>query len=681
MSGDKRTYWATWDGEDLANHLAANQDRFRSGRWSPLYDSWIKNTYLYYSCVLDSQSWMTSLDFGGEQGELVGVKVPEARRAVRDRVALITKQKLAFNALAMAEGTDVAEEMRIANAVCESTVTTQRLDRKQSLLAELGAVTGTSFISVLWRSDKGSPRIIEMVQDELKRAYVPDEQVLYDGDVEVRIHHLSDVFFNCRIEEWEDTPWADLRVRMNRWSLIAQHPDLADEIMRLPSTSDSLRLRPEMLVDEQDMVWVYLFFHRPQPGLDQGRMFIRSSPETVYYDDVNPYGTIPIERYMPEPIFGMGYGYPQLSNLLPSQEMLDHEFSSIASNHAAFGVQNIATPKGSEVEVQQLYGLNLFKYNPVANVPGGGKPEPLQLTQSSPESFKFADMCSGKINKLSGLNDAIRGDVAPTTSGVSIATQTANALEFMNADAQALQSVMEATMMHVVRAYRAFAKVERLVRMTGKNYQTYTKKFTGDMLAPIQAIKLQTVNPLMQTIAGRMDIATNAIKTGLVTSLSDYVSILEGQPLSTLFEADQSQNDLIASENEQLAQGAGRVFALKIDNHALHIFKHKMLLNDPRMRANGPQVAAILAHIEEHEALAMTTSPILQAMANTGKMPEAAAMAPPPELGPGGPEGAPEAVGPGGPGQPNPSEGSPGNIPEPEAQPAQPARDLLRRGA
>lgn len=684
MTHKARTYWATWDGEDLAKKLDDGHARFRNGRWSPLYDAWVKNTYHYYSAVLDSTSWMTSLNFTGEQGELVEMKIPEARRAIRDRLSLVTKQRLAFNAIAMAEGSDVTEEMRIANAIAEATVQSEKLDKKQELLCELGAVTGTSFISARWRSDKGSPKIVVPGEAEEQT-----DQVLYDGDVEIRVHHLSDVWFNYRIPEWDDLDWVEVRVRMNRWALIAQHPELTDEILKLPSTTDEMRLKPEMPIDEQDHVWVYEWYHRPRPGLDQGRLFVYANPKTIFYDDVNPYKTIPIERYMPEPIFGLGYGYPQLSNLLPAQEMLDHEMSCIASNHSALGVQNVAIARGAEETVQQFYGLNLFKYTPVPNAKDGGLPQALQLTQSSPESFKFGEILSRKISQLGGLNDAIKGEVAPSTSGVAIATLTTNALEFMNIDSKEVQTVMERTMMHTIRAFRAFAKVPRLVRLTGKNYQTYTKEFTGDKLAPIEAVKLQTVNPLMQTIAGRMDIAEKSLKTGLVKNMQEYVSILDGEPLSKLFDADLSQNDLIASENEQLAQGQS-VLALYLDNHALHIFKHKCLLNDPNIRKNSDRVAEIIAHIEQHEQFATSVNPLVQAMANTGQMPEGG-MAP----GGPGPAGPPPGAEEGGaatspavsapeeeqPGAAEQAQQGPAELPHPEARPARPARDLLGREA
>lgn len=180
---------------------------------------------------------------------------------------------------------------------------------------------------------------------------------------------------------------------------------------------------------------------------------------------------------------------------------------------------------------------------------------------------------------------------------------------------------MERTIMHVVNGYRRFAKDERLVTITGKNYQTFMRKFTGDILDPIHRIEMQEINPLMQTIAGRLDVAEKAIDKGLVKDIQAWVSILDGQPLSRLYDTELSENDLIQSENERMATGQV-VKAISVDKHPLHIMKHKSLLNDPMIRLNSPMVQQIEQHILEHLELQKMTDPLLMAMANTGMVPE-----------------------------------------------------------
>jgi hypothetical protein len=94
----------TYDAEDLASEMDSYHKGFLSSSINPVYRMWLRNNYAYYSTILDAESWITSLSFAGEQGELVKMSVPQARGLIRQLLTLITKQKLAFNALAEKSG-------------------------------------------------------------------------------------------------------------------------------------------------------------------------------------------------------------------------------------------------------------------------------------------------------------------------------------------------------------------------------------------------------------------------------------------------------------------------------------------------------------------------------------------------------------------------------------------------
>jgi len=655
----------TYDAEDLASELSQYHDRYFGRTMNPIYQMWLRNSYAYYSTVLDTQTWMTSLRFEGDQGELVKMSIPQSRSLIRQLLTLITKQKLAFNAIAEVQKSDVTEEVRIANAVCQQIIKDQSVDLKQENMVEDGLVLGTGFMGALWRTDKGRPRAVSEDDDGKKN-------VVYEGDIEIVVPDVRDMLYDFLISSWDEKDWLEVRFKKNRWTLLAQHPELETEILALPSISQDDRIRDAYTVHNDDMVWVYELYHKPTPALPRGRMMFYSNSRTVYADDENRYGCIPFEQFKPEPIKGLGFGYPMLSNLLPAQEMYDHDLSAIATNHSALGVQNVTAPRGADINVQEILGMNFIAYTP-QDVPGGGKPEPLQLVSSSPELFKLPEVLLSNMQQMSNINAAVRGELPGGTSGVAIATLTTNALEFLSSYSKSTQDVLERIMMHSINGYRRFAKTERMVRLTGKNYQAFSKPFTGSSLEPITSIKIQSVNPLLMTMAGRIEIADKSIEKGLVKNMQEYASILDGEPLSRLFETELSQNDLIQSENEMMTEGE-TVIAVSIDDHALHIFKHKTMLNDPRIRKDSQRVQMILAHIEEHNRLASTTAPFLQAMANTGRMPEGGPpqqqMPPPPGADIGG-----EAPVPG----PSGEEQATGSM---AAQPAEPAEDLLgRRGA
>jgi len=259
------------------------------------------------------------------------------------------------------------------------------------------------------------------------------------------------------------------------------------------------------------------------------------------------------------------------------------------------------------------------------------------------------------MGDLSGIQPALRGQVdGGAKSGVAIATLTANAMEFINSISKTYNTCLEKTMGHAINCYKNFAKLPQYMTVTGKNNQTHSKEFTGKDIKNINGVKIIVASPMMQTIAGKIEIAEKLM--GLPKDLwPSYVSILEGRPLSELFKGSLSQNDLIFSENHNMIEGK-QVIALATDDHPLHILEHSALLNDPIVRNSNEKIDEILKHIEEHVRLQKETDPFLMAMVRTGKAPEQ----PPQET---------EQQG----------MGNSNILSIPTNQPAQPAQDLLNR--
>ncbi len=651
----KPRYWLHQDSRDVASELMQYHNKFTAFGTNPVYDAWARNSYYYYSNVVDSQGAATSLNFAGDQGELVQMRVPQGRSLIRQLLTLITKQKLSFAAMAETTDRSVVEEMRIADAVCEDTVKDQTVDVKAEKMVEHGLVLGTGYIKTTWRTDRGSPFITDK-----------EGQVVFEGDNEISIPFVTDVLFDYSIDEWDNKDWAECRVRRNRYSLIAEFPELETQIMALPSVaSENVRTMFYGLNTDDD-VYVYELYCLPTPALPKGRMMFYSNSQTVYMDGENLYGCIPIEQYKPEHINGIGFGYPMFSALLPAQEMFDHEMSCVASNHSAYGIHNVTAPRGAGIEVQELYGMNFVSYTPQP-VPGGGKPEPLQLMQASPEAFKFMDTLLGSMQQISNVNAALRGDIGQSTSGVAIATLTTNALEFLNSYTRGYYKCLERAMFHCINNVTRFGGPERQVRLTGKNHQTFTKRFKGEQLKAIKSVKIQSINPLMQTIAGRLEVAQAALKEGFVKDLTAYSKILDGEPLSTLTEVDQSQEDLIAEENQMLLDGQD-VLISAIDDHPQHMLKHRMVLNSQKARQDAKLYARTYDHILNHYGLSQSTDPMILAMCNTGKLPDMPMGMPPPPPPPGaegGGVGAQSQIG-----------SAAGSLPQ-----AKPAEDLVQRGA
>lgn len=649
MAKYPKKYWLAESPEEVVRKLCSFHGAWSIWGSNPIMQAWVRNSMAYYSAVLQPNAWDSSLVFDGEQGELVQMIVPQARKLIRQLTSLLTKQKLSFTALLAKRDTDVMQNGMIANALLEQLAEDEKIDLKHEILVERALVFGISFVKACWRTDLGEPRLSE------------DNKILFPGWVDITTPSVFDVFYDYQIENWEDLDWVEVRHKRNRYDLIAQFPELEEELLAVPSVRDwdGPHYSEYVSVCEEDNIYVYELFHKTTPALASGRMLMYASENAIFFDDHNKYERIPVEPVKPEPIFGMGLGYPLFSDLLPSQEMLDHSFSAVATNQSAFAVQNVTVPRGSGVTVEQIAGMNFISYTPME---GGGKPEPLQLSKTSPDTWRFMEILKGSMEELSSINPALRGSPPPgVTSGVAIATLSVNALEFIDSLAKNVNIALERTMYNALSAIKIFGHGQEFdLRQKDQSGGYFHKSFRGRDLQSLEGISIQLANPILKTMTGRTQLADKLTQSGLVKDVQSYISVLDGAPLNTLHKTESSENELIESENERLRRGTS-VPILATDDHARHIREQIAILNDPMVRENEKITKVVLEHVMEHRQLAEQTDPMLLAMARTGMMPQQA----PAETLP--PEG----------GSLPPSGGEEPTALAPRLQPAEPAEDLI----
>lgn len=664
----KHEYWLYQDSEDTASKLMDFADTWCTWENSPFKQMWLRNYLSYYSAAVHPQDVDTSLIFEGVKGELLRFYTPKARSLIRQLTAVVTKQRLAFKASARISDSTILNELKIANALCEQIIDTQRLDLKGDGLCEGGLVTGIWFAKTSWRTDFGE----NYTRDKKGR-------IIKTGGIEVSILSPFNVFYNTMLP-WDQQNWVMCRVKRNKWDLIAENPDFEDEIKQLPTVSDS-RISTYAWLESRDFdddyVYIYEFYHKPTPSLPKGRMMFFGDSKTVFYDDANTYEAIPIEPNIPETVLDSGLGYSKLTDLSGCQEMFDNNLSAIATNNSQFAVQNVAIARGSNVNVNQLGGMNFITFTP-QDVPGGGKPEPLNLTKSAPETFKFTDKLEQLMQDLSYLNGAMTGNLPPgVSSGTAIATLSANSIEFITSISKSYNLCWENTMLHAVNAFSKFAKVPQQVRLTQKGGQTVYKSVLGEHVANVSGIQLETVNPLMKTFAGRLEIGEKLLSMPKEI-WPEYVSIIEGRPFGEIYKGEIGESDLITQENEALENGQ-KIPVLATDDHPMHIKKHAEILADVGNRTNGRSVQATLDHMMEHYTQIKTADPVLLGIIQTGRIPEGGIPQPPPQPNQGGPSGLPPGMQV--PGQDRPQAGSdqPQTVAPVVGDVAEPTPDLLGR--
>ncbi len=583
-----------------------------------LAEVWARNIRYYYSNIFYGSGSDSALEFGGKQGELVKMLVPQARGLNQQFLSLVTKQKLAFVPQAKTTDQTTLSDTKVAKALCEQTIDQQKLDQLALKAAELCTLTGSAYYGLCWDPLKGKAMGIDK-----------DNRLLFEGDLDIDVYSVYDIQFNFFIENFAKVDIAILRKVRNRWDLIAKYPDLADQLMKIPAISKNQNYDLFWYNNmSDDYIFEYHAMHKSSPSLPEGRYAVFCDENTIMFDDSNPYQMengdrfIPLVQMRPETISGTAFGYPIFSNILPLQEMSDFAFSAAASNNAAFGVQSILNPIGNDIGVSNIGGLNFINYRPLQDG-SNGKPEALNLTKSSPELYKFLELCRSYQMEIYNISGALRGQPPPgVTSGTAIATLSTNAIEFIQGFSKSYITALEQTMDMALWIYKGFCKEPRLLEISGEKNQSVVTEFVGSQLSNISRVKIRVSNPLLSTAAGALEVASQLLANGQVKNPEQYFQILEGAPPEILFEKDYDQEALINKENDIMRNGQVPP-VLITDKHAKHINEHLSLLDDPMIRLNGQSVGVVMQHVQAHmdQAILMQQNPLLMAIMQTGQVP------------------------------------------------------------
>lgn len=590
-----------------------------SGFMSSVVKAQWRNNAAYYASMLEAQAWDTGLTFGGDKGEFVKSIIPKARVLIRQFVSLATKQRYSFDVVTDVADSDPVKTARIGNSIVKNESEKHHIDLVAERIVETVAIEGICCVTNTW--DTGSGKIYGRMDDK--------GNMLYSGGNRLEMYTFNDMMFDWTKKNPDDLDWVIFRNKKNRWDLIAQFPELEDKIRSLPSAQLERLAMPTLSVEayeiNQDEVYVREFYHKPTPALPFGRMAIYCNKETVLFDGENPYECIPAVFFVFQQIKNTLLGYPMMSNLLTQQELYTAEISTIATNHSAFGVQSVLVPKGSNISVNQVSkGMTFIDYTP-QGADGGGKPEPMQLTSTPPEVFNFVQMMSAGLEELSMINSTLRGQPpANVTSGAMAATLSANALEFIYSDTKGLTIGLEMLMSMSIKNYKKFASVEQIIDVIGEGNTSTAQEFKGSDVKGVKQVKIRQGNPLLNTIAGRLQLGESILpllQQGKNDAISRYLGLLEGAPIETLFQSELSEDVAVMQEIEALQRGEN-VAPLITDNHPMYIRAYQKLLYNPSIRLNGPMVQSILSLIMERAQLEMQCPPDVKAMLRGLPMPQ-----------------------------------------------------------
>lgn len=648
----------------------------RTGRLA-LYRNAYTNYYMGW--IYRASMWRA-----GEQGELTRSFWNHSRNLMTHLKVQTTQNKIAYKTQVLNSNAKSANIVEFGNGLADrySQDPMYDLDSKGRQSVEDTLVWGESEICGLWNRFKGEP----MAQDP------QTGQILHDGDMEYFNVTPMDHILNTKHQSRDLVQYRIIRRWVNKYDLAAMYPQLASTIETYNDSENSYATKLVSLINhDRETIPIFYLFHDKTPAVPMGRLLVMADPNCVLEDgplDLGEgqrgYDHIPVYDNIVENMQGSPYGYSRYFDLIPLQQTLNELVSAVTTNNVNFAIQCVLAMKGSNLEWQELAtGMSFIEYDPKVGV--AGKPEPLNLLHSQPETYKFIEMIIQNMETIAGVNSMMRGNPeADITSGQYAALVTVQSVLFNSGLQKAYARLMENVMTGTIKTIKKNMIGKKIARIVGKTSEPYLKEFQASDLQDIESVSVQLVNPMIQTPAGKMAMADALMKTGLIKDAQQYIGVYTEGDLPQLYRRQETQLKLIKQENEAILSGQVPEVAIT-DNHVAHILEHTQVFDniEARLNPNAPHVVAGLAHVQKHmNKLLGGQDPVTGAIEGPIN-PVLAGIIGDPTLPPGTPSmlqmPPPMPTGPVNPpppnGQPNVPRGTPNGQPrQPQSAPGQPAQ-------
>ena len=604
--GDNDVYFAAHEDPKKTASVALQKGQtfFNYLQRNNYLDKLRKMYHFYYGNFNKDYSGGHEITFTGEQGELVNLPINHFRNIAQHIYNMITANRPIMEA--RAANTDYKSQAQtiLANGILDYYMREKGLEEAIKAATEMSIILGASFIKMEWNATAGE-----------KYEYDEDSgQYTYEGELEFSVLSPLDVVVDGTKEKWEKE-WVVVRTFCNRYNLAAKYPEHKDKILGMRSKDAGSIFRLSTFSNDQtDDIPVYEFYHDRCDALPNGRYMLFVSDEVILMDMDLQYREVPIFRIAPNNIMGTPYGYSPMFDIFPIQEGINTMASMIMTNNNAFGVQNIWVPRNS--------GINLVSLGGAMNViESDQKPEPIQLTASSPEAYKWLDFLIQSSEVISGVSSVTRGQPeASLESGAALALVQSMSLQFISGLQQSYIRLIEEVGTSLIQILKDYSTTPKVVAIVGKNNRSLLKEFTGESVSAINRVVVDVGNPLSRTIAGRVEIANNMMQMQVIKNPQDYFTVLETGRLDSMFEGEKQENLNIQRENEKFLEGEVPLVS-PLDSHNIHIMEHRSVLSDPDLRNDPKLVDAVMNHIAEHMRMLRETDPDLLAMVGQQALP------------------------------------------------------------
>lgn len=632
--------------------------------------------------------YRASMYKSGEMGELTRSFWNHERNILLHLKSKVTQDKIAYKSLVTNSDAKSAQNRELVDGLLQHITESDvyALDMKIDQSVEDTEVFGESSVAAIWNKFKGPVFMPGQEAVPAAEGVEPVEAIpdIHEGDIEYHNVTPLDLIINTALQERSHVQWKIWRRWMNKYDLASMYPASANQLKDLSDTEATYGTKLVTLIHhDNETIPVFYAFHMDTPAVPGGRFIMFADPTTILEDSTLEeagYGEIPIYDNISSTMAGSPFGYTVAFDIIPLQQELNELVSAVTTNNINFATQCVMAPKGSNLHYQNLAtGMTFIEWDP--KMGPNAKPEALNLLHSAPETYTLIDKLIQNMEILAGVSALDRGVPDQSiTSGQYAALITTNSVIFQAPLQRAYARLCEKLATGTIDILRRNMKADRVSQIMGANKASISQKWGPQDLKAVSGVVVTRINPMLQTPAGKMQLADVLMKSGLIKDPQQYIGVYTDGDLPQLYHRQETQLILVKAENEALLKGIPVMPAIT-DNHVMHILEHTANIDnvEARMNPNDPATVATLNHIMAHINMLTTINPILAGIIGDPSlppgMPSALQLQPPPPGGvppqsqPGAGPAAPPAASvqqnqqPGGPtqaGAPVPNQGQPG---------------------
>lgn len=510
----------------------------------------------------------------------------------------------------------------------------KRLEEKWAEAVASAAIMCEGYVSLLWNASAGQALTVDGVPVPNPETGEPQ----YLGDIESHSYTPFDVAVDLEARGSGSRPWVILRQFVNKADFKAQWKAYASEIDSCQITNapryrwpDTHRPWADKGKDsEQIAVWILL--HRKTTACPEGKIAFVISDDTCVFQGPLPYGDeIPLIRIVNDKQVGTNKGRSQTILQLGAHRVLEEGLSVIASNISSWGYGVMVGYKGTGASPSDLgNGITMLEVDPPEDGRGDGFPKVLDQPVTAQAVFESVQLLEKLIETGSGVNATVKGQAPVEWSGSAMLLQTEQARQFTSPLQRSSAEGYEGLANLLLAILKKEVNSPRVTRIVGENKRAMLQEWQSSNLAPIELVQCNIGSSVLNTIAGRIQVAADLMAKGLLTA-QQYLEILRTGELEADTDPIEMRMLRIRMEGELLRTGQNPVVTYGDGNHLEEAAQHELdVLSDSSARNNQLVREAVKAHCDQHRWMAQQPSATIPTIAPPGAKPAPPPPAPPP---------------------------------------------------